>query len=132
MITQEADRLGLFNEDGKVEFGFDGARDLVLVDALGTLDECRFSYKNLPVSKEIARIHYRGSSWHRDTEEAKKQGKVDWKALVKSAPDPLPPEMATAISELYQAYANDLAGRRWFNVPPLADVLSTIEGILGR
>jgi phosphoribosylaminoimidazole-succinocarboxamide synthase len=132
MITQEAGRLGLFNEDGKVEFGFDGARDLVLVDALGTLDECRFSYKDLPVSKEIARIHYRGTSWHRDTEEAKKQGKVDWKTLVNSAPDPLPPELATAISELYQAYANDLAGRRWFNVPPLADVLSDIEGILGR
>jgi phosphoribosylaminoimidazole-succinocarboxamide synthase len=132
MIIQEAGRLGLFNEDGKVEFGFDEERDLVLVDALGTLDECRFSYKGLPVSKEIARIHYRGSSWHRDTEEAKKQGKVDWKTLVKSAPDPLPPELATAISELYQAYANDLAGHRWFNVPPLADVLSDIEGLLGR
>lgn len=132
MITREAGRLGLFNEDGKVEFGFDGERDLVLVDALGTLDECRFSYKDLPVSKEIARIHYRGSSWHRDTEEAKKQGVVDWKPLVKSVPEPLPPELAKAISELYQAYANDLAGRRWFDVPPLADVLTAIEGLLGK
>ncbi|MEW6554909.1 MAG: phosphoribosylaminoimidazolesuccinocarboxamide synthase [Actinomycetota bacterium] len=132
MITRETGRLGLFNEDGKVEFGFDGKRDLVLVDALGTLDECRFSYKGLPVSKEIARIHYRGTDWHRDTEEAKKKSKVDWKPLVKSVPDPLPPELAKAISELYQAYANDLAGRRWFDVPPLADVLAAIEGLLGR
>jgi phosphoribosylaminoimidazole-succinocarboxamide synthase len=131
MITQEASRLGLFNEDGKVEFAFDGERHLVLVDALGTLDECRFSYRGLPVSKEIARIHYRGTDWHRDTEEAKKKGVVDWKPLVRSSPEPLPGDLSRAISELYQAYENELAGRQWFDVPPLADVLGAIEGILG-
>jgi len=132
MINAETSRLGLFNEDGKVEFAFDGNRELVLVDALGTLDECRFSYQGLPVSKEIARVHYRGTDWHRDTEEAKKKAAVDWKPLVKSSPDPLPPELAQAISQLYQAYANELAGRSWFDVPPLAEVLVTIEGILER
>ncbi|MDD3717710.1 MAG: phosphoribosylaminoimidazolesuccinocarboxamide synthase [Actinomycetota bacterium] len=132
MISGEAGRLGLSNEDGKVEFGFDGGRDLVLVDALGTLDECRFSYRGLPVSKEIARIHYRGTDWHRDTEEAKKKGLVDWKSLVKSSPEPLPPQLARAISQLYQAYANELARRQWFDVPPLAEVLSSIERTLGQ
>jgi len=132
MITRETSRLGLSNEDGKVEFAFDGNRDLVLVDALGTLDECRFSYKGLPVSKEIARIHYRGTDWHRDTEEAKKTAAVEWKSLVKSSPDPLPPELAQAISQLYQAYANELAGRSWFDVPPLAEVLGAIEDILDK
>ncbi len=132
MISLEAKRLGLFNEDGKVEFAFDGERDLVLVDALGTLDECRFSYKGLPVSKEIARIHYRGTEWHRDTEEAKKKAAVDWKPLVRSEPEPLPPELAKAISELYQAYANELAGRPWFDVPAFSDVLGTIEEFLGK
>jgi phosphoribosylaminoimidazole-succinocarboxamide synthase len=132
MITQETKRFGLFNEDGKVEFAFDGERNLVLVDALGTLDECRFSYKGMPVSKEIARIHYRGSDWHKDTEEAKKESAVNWKPLVDSSPDPLPGELAKAISEIYQAYANELAGRRWFDAPPLAEVLDAVEGILGR
>lgn len=132
VITREASRLGLFNEDGKVEFAFDGERNPVLVDALGTLDECRFSYKGLPVSKEIARIHYRGTEWHRDTEEAKRAEKIDWKPRVKSRPEPLPAELARAISQLYQAYANDLADRRWFDAPPLAEVLAAIEDILAR
>lgn len=130
LITGEAERMGLRNEDGKVEFAFDAERRIMLVDALGTLDECRFSWRGIPVSKEIARVHYRGTDWHRDTEEAKKKDKVNWKSLVKSSPAPLPPELAEAISRIYQAYANELAGRRWFDAPPLAEVLDAIAGML--
>lgn len=132
LITRETERLGLFNEDGKVEFAFDPERKVMLVDALGTLDECRFSWRGMPVSKEIARVHYRGTDWHRDTEEAKKKDKVNWKLLVASSPDPLPPELARAISQIYQAYANDLTGRRWFDAPPLGEVLAAVENILKR
>ncbi len=50
-ITEKTKKIGLFNEDGKFEFGFDEKRNLILVDAIGTLDECRFTYEGIPVSK---------------------------------------------------------------------------------
>jgi len=130
LITEEAEKLGLFNEDGKVEFGFDEERNLILVDALGTLDECRFTYSGIPVSKEIARIYYRKTSWYSDVESAKKQDKINWKTLVKSSPEPLPKELADAISLVYKAYANELTGRNWFDCPPLKEILSRIKALI--
>ncbi|MBU4483902.1 phosphoribosylaminoimidazolesuccinocarboxamide synthase, partial [bacterium] len=63
LITDEFATIGLVNEDGKIEVGFNSERSLMLVDVLGTLDECRFTYNELPVSKEIARIYYRDTEW---------------------------------------------------------------------
>jgi len=54
LIGQEANKIGLKYEDGKIEFGFDEERNLIVVDVLGTLDECRFTFEGMPVSKEIA------------------------------------------------------------------------------
>lgn len=130
LITQETSGFGLFNEDGKVEFGFDEERNLILVDALGTLDECRFTYAGLPVSKEIARIFYRGTTWYEDVENAKKRDKVEWKRLVKTSPSPLPKELANSISLIYKAYTNELTKRKWFDVPSLNEALNTIKGFL--
>ncbi len=130
LITEETQRFGLFNEDGKVEFGFDENRQLVLVDALGTLDECRFTYDGLPVSKEIARIYYRKTEWYREVERAKKIDRVNWKALVKSSPEPLPEELARSISMVYKAYANELTGRNWFDTPPMQEVLENLKAII--
>lgn len=127
IITEEASRIGLTNEDGKVEFGFDEERRIVVVDALGTLDECRFTYKGLPVSKEIARIFYRNTEWYREVEEAKRRDKVNWKALVRTSPPPLPAELAELISSIYKAYTNELTGRRWFDTPPLKEILSKVK-----
>ncbi|MEW6726296.1 MAG: phosphoribosylaminoimidazolesuccinocarboxamide synthase [Bacillota bacterium] len=127
LITEEAKRLGLLNEDGKVELGFDGNRALILVDALGTLDECRFTFEGLPVSKEIARIFYRRTEWCREVEEAKKKDKIFWKALVKTSPVQLPDRLANAIAMVYKAYANEITKRRWFNTPSLKEVLEDIK-----
>jgi len=128
LITKETSKFGLFNEDGKVEFGFDNDRNMVLVDALGTLDECRFTYEGLPVSKEIARIFYRKTDWYKDVEEAKRRDKISWKNFVKSSPFPLPKELAKSISLIYKAYTNELTGREWFDSPPLKEVLESIKG----
>ncbi|MHC1611046.1 MAG: phosphoribosylaminoimidazolesuccinocarboxamide synthase [Candidatus Methanospirareceae archaeon] len=130
LITEEAKRIGLFNEDGKVEFGFDGGRNLIVVDALGTLDECRFTYQGLPVSKEIARIYYRKTSWYRDVELAKDQERLNWKHLVKSSPPPLPEELASSISQVYMAYTNELTRRKWFDAPSLQEVLNTVRDLI--
>ncbi|MCD6231138.1 phosphoribosylaminoimidazolesuccinocarboxamide synthase [Candidatus Aerophobetes bacterium] len=130
LITRETKRIGLFNEDGKVEFGFDEKRNLILVDALGTLDECRFTYEGMPVSKEIARIFYRKTSWYKDVEFAKKQDRYNWKVLVRSLPSPLPKELANSISNIYKAYTNELTERKWFDVSPLKEVLNGIRNAI--
>ncbi|HEC79147.1 MAG TPA: phosphoribosylaminoimidazolesuccinocarboxamide synthase [candidate division WOR-3 bacterium] len=127
LITKETRRLDLFNEDGKIELGFDENRNFVLVDALGTLDECRFTYEGLPVSKEVARIYYRSTDWFKDVEEAKKNDRVNWKTNVKTSPPRLPEELYNAISTIYQAYTNELTKRRWFDVPSLVEALRVVK-----
>lgn len=131
LISGEVEKLGLFNEDGKVEFGFDEDRRLILVDALGTLDECRFTYKGFSVSKEIARIYYRGTEWCKEVEKAKKRDRINWRKLVGVSPPPLPGELADSISLIYKAYANQVTGRKWFEAPPLTKVLDRVKGLLG-
>jgi len=123
LITEETKKIGLVNEDGKIEFGFNENREPIIVDALGTLDECRFTYNGKPVSKEIARIYYRDTEWHKEVEQAKKQDKINWKSLVKSRPEPLPPEFAESISAVYKAYVNEITGKKWFDVPSINEIL---------
>lgn len=127
LITEKVKGMGLFNEDGKFEFGFDEKRNFILVDAIGTLDECRFTYEGIPVSKEIARIYYRKTDWFKDLEEAKKIDRINWKSIVRSSPSPLPPELAKSISLIYQSYANEITGREWFKAPPLKEILENIK-----
>lgn len=127
LISKETQNLGLFNEDGKIELGFDENRNFVLVDALGTLDECRFTFEGLPVSKEIARIYYRKTDWFKEVEEAKKKDRVNWKSVVKSQPPKLPQELFEAISQIYQAYTNELTNRHWFDVASLKEILNNVK-----
>ena len=127
LITQLAADAGLVNEDGKIELAFDPLRRLMIVDVVGTLDECRFTYDGLHVSKEIARQYYRRTDWFRDVEEAKKkaekEGVEDWKKLVKTKPPKLDPTLRTIISQMYTTTANELTKRRIFDVSDLAKVI---------
>lgn len=129
-ITAQAERAGLFNEDGKFEFGFDEHRNLMLVDVLGTPDECRFTKDGIPVSKEVARIYYRTTEWYGRVKEAKNRDRMRWKALVGMSPPPLPPRLAELISLMYQACCNALTEREWFAAPPLEEILSEIKEML--
>jgi phosphoribosylaminoimidazole-succinocarboxamide synthase len=126
-ITEIAAKAGLVNEDGKIELAFDPQRRLMVVDVVGTLDECRFTYDGLHVSKEIARQFYRKTEWYRDVEEAKKKAKEegveDWKKLVKNNPPKLEPTLKTIIKEMYMATANELTNRRLFTVPSLTEAI---------
>nr|CBH38975.1 putative phosphoribosylaminoimidazole-succinocarboxamide synthase [uncultured archaeon] len=131
LISREARRAGLTNEDGKLEFGFDEARNLTLVDTLGTLDECRFTYDGLPVSKEIARIFYRNTNWYDAVETAKRDDKLGWKELVAIEPPALPPALRDAISMLYKASCNEMTHRIWFDdVPAVKEIVGEIRVIL--
>ncbi|MFH1735802.1 MAG: phosphoribosylaminoimidazolesuccinocarboxamide synthase [bacterium] len=132
LITAEANKLGLVHEDGKIEFGFDENRKLALVDALGTLDECRFTYQGLAISKELSRIYYRGSKWHQDVNAAKQKDLPRWKELVTSTPDPLPPKFLQLITAAYGNFTNEITGRRFFEVPPMSEVLTGIRSFVEK
>jgi phosphoribosylaminoimidazole-succinocarboxamide synthase len=126
-ITQIASKAGLENEDGKIELAFDDERKLIVVDVVGTLDECRFTYEGLHVSKEIARQFFRKTDWFNDVEKAKKNAEIegihDWKNLCKSNPPMLEPKLRRIISEMYMAASNELTQKRMFDVPSLPDVV---------
>ncbi|MFH0775614.1 MAG: phosphoribosylaminoimidazolesuccinocarboxamide synthase [bacterium] len=126
LITQEVEPIGLVNCDGKIEFGFTKDRHLLLVDAVGTLDECRFTYEGISVSKELLRIFYKQTDWFREVEEVKKRGEIEWKECVKGTPPPLPARLLSGISALYQASCNEITKRRWFDVPPLSEIINEI------
>ncbi len=132
LITKHVTDVGLVNEDGKVEYGFDINRALMLVDILGTPDECRFSYADIPVSKEVARMYYRNTEWYTSIERAKEQDRANWKALVKNPPPNLPERLHTLIAQLYQGVCNAITQREWFQAPPLKTILQEIkEQIIG-
>jgi phosphoribosylaminoimidazole-succinocarboxamide synthase len=131
MITAEAKRLHLVHEDGKVEFALDEERRLVVVDVMGTPDECRFTMDGVPVSKEVARVFYRATPWFQELDAAKKADPIGWKAKMRTSPPPLPPRLAELISFLYQAFCNELTERRWFDCPPLAATVAEIRTMLG-
>jgi phosphoribosylaminoimidazole-succinocarboxamide synthase len=131
IITRIASKAGLENEDGKIELAFDPERRLMVVDVVGTLDECRFTCKGLPVSKEIARRFYRKTSWYMDIEEAKRRAEIegvkDWRKLCRLTPPKLDSALRSILSELYMAAANDCTSRRLFDVPCLTEVIKRYE-----
>jgi phosphoribosylaminoimidazole-succinocarboxamide synthase len=135
-VSRVASRAGLENEDGKIELAFDDARRLMVVDVVGTLDECRFTYSGVHVSKEVARQFYKKTEWYRDVEEAKKtaeaQGAKDWKALCRSQPPKLDWSLKTIISEMYMAAANEFTDRKLFDAPRLAEVIKRYREYMGE
>ena len=131
LVTDEFARIGLVNEDGKIEVGFDHKRRLMLVDVLGTLDECRFTFNGLSVSKEIARIYYRNTDWYQAVEEAKKKDRQNWKKICRLHPEPLPSKLTLLISQIYCACTNEITQNEWFkDIPQLKNILEEIREIL--
>lgn len=132
LISSEVERIGLVNEDGKIECAVNERDEIVVVDVFGTPDECRFTYKGLHVSKELARNYYRNTAWHHETEKAKTSDRHNWRSMVHAEPPHLPERMALLFSQMYQSVCNELTGRTWFEVPPLSRVMNDIEEELGK
>jgi phosphoribosylaminoimidazole-succinocarboxamide synthase len=130
-ITHIASKAGLENEDGKIELAFDNQRELMIIDVVGTLDECRFTYEGLHVSKEIARQFLRKTSWFKDVEEAKKEAETkgipNWKKLCKVNPPKLDQRLKAIISDMYMAASNELTHRNMFDTPSLSDVINKFK-----
>ena len=130
-VRKAASKAGLTVEDGKVEFGFDEHRRLLVVDAVGTPDECRFSYGGMPVSKEVLRAFYRRTAWFEEVEAAKKRDALNWRDFVKSEPPALPTTLKNLTSSLYKAFCNEITGRIWFeDVPSLREIMEELREFL--
>jgi phosphoribosylaminoimidazole-succinocarboxamide synthase len=131
LIGQEANKIGLKYEDGKIEFAFDENRNLMVVDVLGTLDECRFTFEGMPISKEIARLYYRKTPWFKELMDAKKKDELNWKGKVNLSPPPLPPRLKELISMAYCAFTNEITKEEWFkNILPMRKLLEEISQII--
>lgn len=127
IITAETSKVGLENEDGKIELAFDEKRDFMVIDAVGTPDECRFNYKGFEVSKEILRNYYRRTEWYEKIKIHK--GKENWREIV-GIPPKLPPKIKKTTSELYMALCNDITRRKFFDVPKLDQVVKELRELL--
>ena len=133
LIAEEAEKVGLKYEDGKIEFAFNEDRNLVVVDVLGTLDECRFTFEGMPISKEIARLYYRKTPWFKELVEVKKKDKLSWKDKVNLSPPPLPPRLKELISMAYCAFTNEITKKEWFGgISPIQEILREISEILDK
>lgn len=127
---------GLELWDGKLEFAFlppakpGGTRSFQLVDSIGP-DELRLiGPGGVHFSKEFLRRVYRGGTWYRAAEYAKRLGKErgvkDWKKIcreeLKESPRPLAPETLRLATALYPALADALSqqflGRAVFGNQP--------------
>jgi phosphoribosylaminoimidazole-succinocarboxamide synthase len=135
-ISGIASNVGLENEDGKIELALNNERRLMIVDVVGTLDECRFTYNGVHVSKEVARQFYKQTSWYSDLEKAKRTAEThrakDWKALCKSKPPKLDPNLKSIISYMYMAATNEITGRKLFDAPRLAEVIKKYREYIGE
>jgi len=128
LISREFEKIGLINEDGKIEFSIDENGDICIVDVFGTLDECRFTYEGIPVSKEAARIYYRKTEWFEALNRAKEKDREHFKEICESQPESLPLELKDAIANLYRYCTNKITGREWFKgVPDIKESISIVR-----
>ena len=124
LITREVEKAKIFNEDGKIEVAFDENREFMVVDALGTPDECRFSFSGIEMSKEVLRKYYRRTDWYRRVEKSKGEG--DWRKVVGKPPE-LPESLKKAVEEMYMSACNEITDRKFFDSPSLKDVMRRIS-----
>lgn len=130
LITKEVKKADLKNLDGKIELAFDENRNLMVVDAIGTPDECRFAHNDFTISKEAIRKYYRNTEWHKEVIKAKKTEKPDWKKLVSSSPESLPEDILNLISNLYMFCANKVTGREWYkNILSIEEIENKLDKI---
>jgi phosphoribosylaminoimidazole-succinocarboxamide synthase len=131
VVTERAEAAGFAHEDGKIECLYaDG--ELRVADVVGTFDENRFSYGGRGISKEVVRQWYKANdpAWVEAVTEAKaavaERDIDDWRELCERDPEPLPPAVVDAVSELYAAGTNAYTGREWFDVPDIEAALDAV------
>ncbi len=130
IITRAASGASLENVDGKIELAFDPEREISIVDVAGTPDECRFRFRGMSVSKELARKYYRKTGWYSRISEAKSRYGPGWRDRVPEPPE-MEEELIEIISRVYTSAANAITGKEWFDTPALEEVMEEAGRRLG-
>ncbi len=125
-ISREVEKIGIENLDGKFEFAVDENGEIVFVDAIGTPDECRFSFSGVQISKEVLRKYYRKTDWYERIEKLKLLNE-NWRDLAK--PPKLPRDLLNVVSDMYKACCNEITGRKFFDVDKLSEVVKRLVEI---
>jgi len=120
LLTREFGSKGIVNEDGKFEFAITSERELMLVDAVGTPDECRLKFEGLEISKELLRTYYRNTEWYKKLQAVK--GAENWRKLA-GVPPKLPEELKEIVSDLYKATCNEVTGKNLLEAPRLKEAV---------
>jgi len=128
-ISEKAESIGLEHADGKVEFGLTPKNELILIDVCGTLDENRFLWNGIHMSKQVARDYYNTTPWVKELEDAKKNGveKVNW-----SAPEPLPADLKEIISNMYKSVCEAWIGKKIWKAPTIEETMNQYKAFLEK
>lgn len=129
-ITACCSAAGMVNVDGKIELAFDDKRRLMLVDVVGTQEECRMTFNGIDVGKQVQRLIYEQTAWYLDVLEAKDAAKAqmveDWRTLCPSKPPKLDARQNELSSQIYKSVTNEYTRRHIFDVPTLAEVVKEL------
>jgi len=130
LLTDRAERVDMTHLDGKIEVLAAGD-GLAVADVAGTFDENRYTYAGQQISKEVLRAYHREhqSAWVAAVKAAKAAAKGtddDWRAACERSPDPLPPAVVEAASDLYAAGVNHYTGEAWFDAPSLDAAVAAV------
>jgi len=128
-LTEKAASIGLEHADGKLEFALSPKNEIIVVDVLGTLDEDRFLWNGIHVSKQVCRDYYKTTPWYQELEDAKKANveKANW-----PAPQPLPAELKEIVSNMYKSVCEAWAGESVWKAPKLEDAMHSYQAFLDK
>jgi len=119
----------LEHADGKLEFALDPNRQLILVDVCGTLDEDRFLYNGIHLSKQVLRDYYKTTPWYAVIEKEKAEGKGHGEF---TAPEKLPQELIGLVSNMYKSVAEAWTGEKIWGGPTIEEVISQYKAFLEK
>lgn len=128
-LTKKATEIGLEHADGKIEFGLNPQRKLILVDVCGTLDENRFLHNGVHISKQILRDYYKTTPWYEVIESEKAEGKGHGEFTV---PSPLPKELIDITSNMYKSVCETWTGEKHWNAPNIEETMNSYKAFLEK
>jgi phosphoribosylaminoimidazole-succinocarboxamide synthase len=117
-LNRKADSIGLEHADGKIEMAFTPHRELMLVDTFGTLDEDRFLFNGIHLSKQVLRDYYARTQWQEAIEK-----KESGQAYELGPPEKLPAELLQIASDMYKSVCEAWIGKRIWNARSIEEVV---------
>ncbi|MDO8625008.1 MAG: phosphoribosylaminoimidazolesuccinocarboxamide synthase, partial [Candidatus Diapherotrites archaeon] len=119
-LNHRADEIGLVHADGKIECVFSPTRELLVADTFGTMDEDRFLFDGVHLSKQVLRDYYVLTVWADAVE--KKEAGLPYRL---SPPQKLPARLLNIVSRMYQSVCQDWVGQKiWPEVPAVESVVA--------